>query len=70
VRPIHPANDGFLPLLSLLLDPQLLIRGLKPLKHDVVVLGVVPGRVHDRGASLVATLATTLGIDLQRIVAT
>jgi hypothetical protein len=103
-----------LPLSSLLLDPQLPIRGLKPGAKLVVEqgaagegrspprrgdarragrrggVGVGPGALLDEaaalehdgwsralspggcmtGASLVATLATTLGINRQRIVAT
>jgi CRP-like cAMP-binding protein len=48
--------------------PGAFVGELAALEHDVMVVGVVPARVHDR-ARLLATLAAVLGADQERMAA-
>jgi len=50
------------------IGPGAFVGEIAALEHDVIVVSVVPARVHDR-ARLIATLAAVLGVDQGRIAA-
>jgi CRP-like cAMP-binding protein len=50
------------------IGPGAFVGEIAALEHDVIVVSVVPARVHDR-AGLIATLAAVLGVDQGRIAA-